>query len=110
MSWWDDFTQGAPDAQSGADYQRQQEMAAALEDNKGVPGAGYNPFTDYHPTDDPSAVGRGTYVDDNGGWGYSNSDEWMKNMGTGPGGLVSEAAPYVGALGAAAYGLPISMM
>jgi len=110
MSWWDDFTQGAADAPQMADVNKQNELAAALEDNKSVPGGSYNPFTDYHPVDDPSATGRGTWVDDKGSWGYSNSDEWMKNMGTGPGGLVHEAAPYVGALAAASAGLPISMM
>lgn len=83
-------------AGAGADYQRQQEMAAALEDNKSVPGAGYNPFTDYHPTDDPSAVGRGTYVDDNGGWGFSNWGEWLRNMkdlGVGAAQIASNLSP-----------------
>lgn len=108
MSWWDDFVKGADDAPTIEEQNRQQAMADALDRNG--PGGGYNPFTDYKPTDDPSAVGRGTYVDDQGQWGYSNADEWMKNMGTGPGGMAHEVAPYLGALTGAMVGAPISMM
>lgn len=108
MSWWDDFVKGADDAPTIEEQNRQQAMANALDRNG--PGGGFNPFTDYKPTDDPSAVGRGTYVDDKGGWGYANADEWMKNMGSGPGGLAGEAAPYLGALTGAMVGAPISMM
>lgn len=108
MSWWDDFVKGADDAPTIEEQNRQQAMADALDRNG--PGGGYNPLTDYKPTDDPSAVGRGTYVDDQGQWGYSNADEWMKNMGSGPGGMAHEVAPYLGALGGAAAGLPMTMM
>lgn len=108
MSWWDDLVNGAPDAVSIEEQNRQQALADALDKNG--PGGGYNPFTDYRPTDDPSAVGRGTYVDDKGGWGYSNADEWMKNMGTGSGGLANEAAPYMSSMLGAMVGSPVAML
>lgn len=108
MSWWDDFVKGADDAPTIEEQNRQQAMADALDKNG--PGGGYNPFTDYKPTDDPSAVGRGTYVDDQGQWGYSNADEFMKNMGNGPGGMAGEVAPYLASLTGAMMGAPISMM
>lgn len=108
MSWWDDFVKGADDAVPIEEQNRQQAMADALDKNG--PGGGYNPFTDYKPTNDPSAVGRGTYVDDQGQWGYSNADEFMKNMGNGPGGLAGETAPWLASLTGAMMGAPISMM